>query len=77
MRDGKFEQSTDGKCPEGFKSTMFRCEGSLSWCEPKDDTDIAVNGGSMNYKKEGSSSRNSKDKIKTEESESSSVEKKN
>jgi len=72
MRDGNFQQAVGGKCPEGFKSTMFRCPGSLSWCEPKDDADIAVNGGSVgNYKKEAGDLKSSREKISAEENKAS------
>ena len=68
MRDGKFQHSTDGKCPEGMKANMYRCAGSLSWCEPKDDADIAVNGGGMgNYKKEAKDSKQEKENVPAEE----------
>jgi hypothetical protein len=58
MRDGKFQQATDGKCPAGTKANMYRCAGSLSWCEPMDVNDIAVNGGGIgNFKKEAKDSK--------------------
>jgi len=47
MRNEKFINSENGKCPTGYKAEMYRCKGSLTWCAPDAASDIAVNGGGI------------------------------